>query len=85
MGTNLRVHTSHVQSKSRRNDGSRPASNGPAYRVSHQGDVTWALGPKTKRNYEGSMGQRAERCKPIRNIETSHREIKNSLSTPALQ
>ena len=37
-----------------------------------KGDVTWALGPKTKRNYEGSMGQRAERCRPIRNIETSH-------------
>ena len=63
MGTNFRVHIPYVQPKSRRNDGSRHRSNGPTHRVSHQGDVIWALGSKAK--HEIMRGQWGRELKDV--------------------
>ena len=64
MGIKFRVHTSYVQSKSRRNDGSRHRSNGPPQTVYHiKGDVIWALGPKAK--HEIMRGQWGRELKDV--------------------
>ena len=85
VGTDFRVHTSYVQWEFRRNDGPRHRSNGPTYRVSHR-----TRSQSQTRNYERSMGQRAETRRPIRTIETIQENIHTrekcfSQSSPILQ
>ena len=55
-----------------------------------KGYVIWALGPKAKHEIERPMGQRAERRRPIRTIETIQENIHSrekcfSQSSPILQ
>ena len=76
MGANFRVHTSYVKSEFGRNDESRHRPNGPTHRVSHQGRCYLSTRSQSQtRNYERPMGQRAERRRFIRTIETIQEDV----------